>query len=111
MATLKNAELAIIDDGKFVGYCLNPSSDKGQHKARVFKSALGYDLTNYHDLIVAIRRGILVHEAESLGETAHGTLWRVDVQLTGPAGSAIVRTGWFYERGSDAPRLTTAFVR
>jgi hypothetical protein len=52
----------------------------------------------------------MTNEAEYLGETAHGLLWRVDLPITGPDGTAIVRTGWIYEKGKDVPRLTTAYV-
>jgi hypothetical protein len=50
------------------------------------------------------------HEAEFLGETAHGSLWRVGVPIAGRGGRATVRTGWIYEKGKDVPRLTTAYV-
>jgi hypothetical protein len=38
---LPNPEQAIIDEEKLSGYCLNPRHSDGQHKARVFQSALG----------------------------------------------------------------------
>lgn len=111
MAALRNARLAVIDPRKLTRYCLDPNSRLGQHKARVFKAALGFDLSNYLDLIEAIRDGITAHEARPVGKTAHGELWQVDVSVTGPTGTATVRTGWIYEEDSDVPRLTTAFVR
>ena len=43
---LPNYEEAVIEDSKFMSYALNPQSDCGQHKARVFESALGSDLSN-----------------------------------------------------------------
>lgn len=110
MPILKNAPTAIIEPVKFVDYCLDPHHEDGRHKARVFKAILGFDRTNYADLIAAIRTGIMTHEAEYLGETAHGFLWRVDMPITGPRGTATVRTGWIYEKGQDVPRLTTAYV-
>jgi hypothetical protein len=45
MNPLPNYE-AVIEDSKFVSYALSPQSDRGQHKARVFESALGFNLTN-----------------------------------------------------------------
>jgi len=103
--------VAVIDSRKLTRYCLDPDSRLGRHKARVFEAALGFDLSNHVGLIEAIRDGILVHEARQVGTTAHGELWQVDVPVTGPTGTASVRTGWIYEEGSDVPRLTTAFVR
>jgi filamentous hemagglutinin len=108
--TLQNAALAVIDARKFTSYCLDPRGRQGRHKARVFKTALGYDLGNYGDLIASLRRGILNQEAEYQGETAHGERWRVDLTITGRSGRATVRTSWLYEKGNDVPRLTTAYV-
>jgi hypothetical protein len=110
MPILKNATAAIISPDKFVRYCLDPRSRHGRHKARVFRAALGYDLSNYTDLIASIREGILRYDAEYQSETAHGWRWRVDIPIVGPAGQAIVRTSWLYEKSDDVPRLTTAYV-
>jgi hypothetical protein len=88
----------------------DPHHEDGRHKARVFKALLGFDQTNHSSLIEAIRGGIMAHEAEYVGVTAHGVLWRVDMPITGPRGTATVRTGWIYEQGQDVPRLTTAYV-
>ncbi len=43
--------MAIIEPRKLTRYCLDLSGKRGQHKARVFKAALGYDLSNYADLL------------------------------------------------------------
>jgi filamentous hemagglutinin len=93
MPILENARLAVIERTKLARYCLDPTHEDGRHKARVFKAALGFDQANAGDLISAIRSGIMTNEAEYLGETAHGLLWRVDMLITGPGGSATVRTG------------------
>ena len=111
MPILRGASLAVIDPRKLTHYCLDPDSRLGRHKARAFAAALGIDRSHAADLIAAIRAGILVHEARHMATTTHGEIWQVDVPVTGPAGSAVVRTGWIYEEGSDVPRLTTAFVR
>jgi hypothetical protein len=110
MPILNNAFVAIIEPDKVARYCLDLAHEDGRHKARVFKTALGFDKSNAGDLIRAIRTGIMVHDAEYVGETMHGLLWRVDLPVVGPAGSATVRTGWIYEKDKDVPRLTTAYV-
>jgi hypothetical protein len=110
MPILKNARIAVIERAKFIRYCLDPAHEDGRYKARVFKSALGFDHANADDLISAIRSGIMTQEAEYLAETAHGFLWRVEMPIAGPGGAATVRTGWIYEKGKDVPRLTTAYV-
>jgi hypothetical protein len=110
MPSLKNARIAVIERTKLARYCLDPNHEDGRHKARTFKAALGFEQANADDLISAIRSGIMTGEADYLGETAHGFLWRVDLPIAGPGGSATVRTGWIYEKGKDVPRLTTAYV-
>ena len=110
MPILKNARIAIIEPAKLVDYCLDPHHEDGRHKARVFRAVLGFEQTNYADLIDAIRRGIMSHEAEWLGETAHGFVWRVDMPIAGPRGTARVRTGWIYEKSEDVSRITTTYV-
>jgi hypothetical protein len=111
MPAPRNASAAVIEPAKLTLYCLNPDNERGRDKARVFKAALGFELSNYLDLVVAIRQAILVCEALFLVRTKHGELWQVDMPVAGPTGTAIVRTGWIYEAGSDVPRLTTAYVR
>lgn len=110
MPILRNAAAAVIEPEKLLACCLDPQHPDGRHKARVFASALGFNRSNHADLLLAIRSAILITEAESLGEMPHGYRWRVDLPLTGPGGTAMVRTGWIYEKGQDVPRLTTAFV-
>jgi hypothetical protein len=67
LAILRNAHHAAIRPEKLTRYCLDPTSPRGRDKARVFKAALGFDLSNHIALIEAIQRGILVFE--SLPET------------------------------------------
>ena len=110
MPILINADKAIIDDRKFIDYLLNPNNSRGMHKARVFRAALGYTKLNYKNLIQAIRDGIMVGEAVLLREDAYGQHYRVEMTITGPKGSALLVTGWILDRGSDVPRLTTAFI-
>jgi hypothetical protein len=110
MPILGNAERAVIDPRKFVDYLLDPASRKGSHKARVFRTVLGYTRSSYGELIAAIRDAILVSEAVLGREDRFGRHDRVAVAVTGPKGSATVVTGWIYDRGSYVPRLSTAFI-
>lgn len=108
---LLNAARAHIDARKFTEYALNPLSEEGQHKARVFQSALGYTRENYQGLIEQIRSGILSNPAIKGTLDGYGARYTVDVVVTGPKGQAIVRTGWIFEHGNEIPRLTTVFVK
>ena len=46
MNLLPNHEHAVIEDSKSIHYALNPQNERGRHKARVFESTLGYNLSN-----------------------------------------------------------------
>jgi hypothetical protein len=110
MPLLRNTALAVIPIEKLTRYRPDPSSPDRASKARVFKAALGFELANHSALALAIREGIMAHEVMFLSLTPHGELWRVDLPITGPSDTALVRIGWFYQRESDVPRLTTAYV-
>ena len=109
--TLANADKATGVDEKLSQYSLNDQHQTGAHKARVFKSALGYDHGNAQDLSAQIKEGIKREPAIPGAVDEHGVRFTVDVPVTGPAGSATVRTGWIYQTGADAPRMTTGFVK
>ena len=60
---LPNPERALIDRNKRSGYCLNLNHADGQHKARVFQSALGLTVENVEELYSAPMQAIQVYDA------------------------------------------------
>jgi hypothetical protein len=103
---------AVVVPAKLVEYALNASHPRGRDKARVFRSALGFDDANVEDLAEALRQGVLRHPAREAGRNAFGTFFRVDIDVTGPSGaSGTIRTIWIVELASSAPRLVTLYVR
>lgn len=110
MSALPNADRAVIDPAKFASYALNPDHPTGRHKARVFRAALGYDQSNFQDLMDRIRLAMSQEEAVLLRSDQHGRHYRVDVAVEGPNGAARIRTIWLQDPDTDVPRLTTAFV-
>jgi filamentous hemagglutinin len=99
----------VIDERKVRDYLLNPLHARGGHKARMFAAALGHQRADFQDLIVQIRSGILVCQAERIGAIPYGERFRVDVPVAGRDRSALVRTLWIYRMGEDVPRLTSAY--
>lgn len=75
--TLPNYEHAVIEESKLVDYALNPQSERGQHKARVFESALGFNLSNWADLRRAIFDVLAIHAATLTNETVFGRKYEV----------------------------------
>lgn len=110
-----NAQIAA---DKLVKYALDPTHEAvdplgshGKHKARVFKSALGFDQSNWQLLKQRILDELPYHEAVLRDEDEHGKRYTVILPITGPNGeTADVLTGWIVEPGSDYPRLSTARV-
>ena len=108
---LANAGKAQIPAAKLAGYVLNEGHAVGANKARVFKAALGYTSENAGELEAKIRAGLRTNPALAKGPTRFGVAYELDMELTDPDGTAIVRTGWLVPPGSDAPRMTSAYIK
>ena len=107
---LPGGENAIVDLRKLQDYCLNLNHDKGKHKARVFKSALGLTAK---DSDVLRQRLIMVAKENEVSRQIRcpfGTTFRIDFPMQHNDRSAIVRSGWLLEPGSIRPRFLTCFI-
>ena len=109
---LPNYERAEISRGKLEGYALNPAHEPdGKHKARVFKSALGFDQSTWELLKQKILDELPYHEARQGQIGQWGTPYEVDLPIEGLNGNtAKVRTAWMFKTGTDYPSLTTILV-
>ena len=110
MSILENAEKAIIDERKIRDYSLNPNHIEGGNKARLIRATTGLTRIHFRNLIEQIRQGILVYEAVHYRDYKGQPMFTVHMPVTGPKGTATLRTGWIYDEGNDAPRLTTAYI-
>lgn len=117
MNPLPNYEEAVIEDSKFVSYALNPQDDRGRYKARVFESALGFNLTNWERLKQAILDAPPFQPATLTSETVFGKKYEIVVPITGANGrTADVITIGQFDRLPDgvhyatAPRLVTLYI-
>ncbi len=108
---LPNYDRAEIPRSKIEGYALNPANDEGRHKARVFKSALGFDPSNWEMLKQRILDELPYHEAKPEQASQWGNPYLVDLPVEGPNGNtAEVRTVWLFRPGADFPSLITVYV-
>jgi hypothetical protein len=108
---LPNADRAVVDVARLRDYSLNPTHDKGRHKARVFAAAMGFtvaDAERLHGMIVA---AVLTHEAEQGLTDARGTRYRVDFEAQGLRGPVTIRTAWHIDAGETIPRLVSCYVK
>jgi hypothetical protein len=104
------ADKAVVPRAKLTSYALNLAHQVGGHKARVFASVLGFTQFNAEELEAAILREVKLNPANHSDTTAHGEMYTVDVPVTGPKGSGIVRTVWIHPHDGGPPRLVTTYV-
>ncbi|HEX8422608.1 MAG TPA: hypothetical protein VF634_04315 [Pyrinomonadaceae bacterium] len=108
---LPNYEKAVILRDKLEGYVLNPTHDEGKHKARVFKSALGFEQSDWEELTRRILDELPYHEAISQGEGLWGRKYLVILPIAGLNGNtADVETVWIIKPKTDFPTLVTTLV-
>lgn len=109
---LPNYERAEVPRGKIEGYALNLGhGPDGKHKARVFKSALGFDQSNWELLKQRILDELPYQEAKATQTSQWGSSYVVDLPIEGPNGNtAKVRTVWLFKTGADFPSLITIYV-
>ena len=107
---LPNVERAVVNVGKLRDYSLNPHHEAGQHKARVFKSALGITIEDAEWLRETILQAVQVSEATARPSSPFGENYAVDILIEREGRRALVRSGWIVEYGTDFPRLTSCYV-
>jgi hypothetical protein len=108
---LIGCERAVMAQEKLVFYALDPLHPKGGNKARVFKSALGFEQEHWESLRDQILAELPYHKAELGKQDEHGQRYSVVLPVSGPNGmTKPVLTAWILEPGNDQPRLTTILV-
>jgi hypothetical protein len=107
---LPNGERAIVRIEKLTEYSLNPWHEAGKHKARVFKAALGITIDDADWLRQKILESVPQAEALPGRLSAFGQKYVVDIIVERNRKSALVRTAWIIDRGSEFPRLTSCYI-
>lgn len=94
---------------KFTQYALNP--EKAPDKAKAFQLALGYNLSNYQELIMNIYNHLKDFPAKAKTDAGYGMRYEVIMNLEGPNGKrAKILTGWIDDIKTGEMRLTTVHV-
>ena len=105
---LPNYQKAVIPRSKLEDYALNPAHEEGQHKARLFKSILGFDKADWQRLEKIILDELPYCEAIPAGEGQWGKKYLVALTIVGLNGNtAIVETIWIIRPGIDYPSFVT----
>ena len=106
---LPNAENAVVEDAKLLGYLLNPDHPHGRHKAR-YMGRFGFSASDADQLRDALLAHCRSHEMTTVRQTGFGPRYAVEGQLLTPDGrNPLVRTVWQMDKGEVAPRLITAY--
>ncbi len=99
-----------VDTRKFTEYALNPA--KAPDKARAFKMALGYDLSNWQDLEKQILNGVKAPCGTEKGQTDFGVRYETILQITGANGKqANVLAAWIKDHSTGKVRLVSVYVK
>ena len=107
---LPNAERAFVDVRKLRDYCLSADHPRGQHKARVFKSVLGWTADQAEDVRPWLLEEVLREDAGFLGADDYGQRYALDFPVQGAGGLAMVRSLWIIRHDGDFPRFTSCYV-
>jgi hypothetical protein len=106
-----SGERARVDLEKLVDYCLDPGHPRGRHKARVFAARLGIGRGDAEHLRAALLDAATASEDASAGlNDGFGSRYVLDLSVTGPKGSAVVRSAWIIRSDEDFPRFTSCYV-
>jgi hypothetical protein len=108
---LPNAERAVVDIEKLRDYSLNPEHGKGKHKARVFRSALGFTQADAERLRQMILTAVHTGEATAGKLLPYGRMYVLDFDAQGLSDVVTIRTTWLVATGMDFPRLVSCYVR
>ena len=109
MLRLPNSEQAWVPQEKVTDYLLLPEHEQGGNKAEFFLKS-GFTIERWEDFADTL----LVHgttcEVARVVEDQYGTRYAVEGEIETPVGCSVyVRSVWQIDRGSEYPRLITAY--
>jgi hypothetical protein len=102
----------VVDIVKLRNYCLNDTHPRGRHKARVLRARLGLTVVEAESLRQALLDAARDRQIDlrPAGTGRHGRRYVLDFSMTGPAGTATLRSAWIVRVGEDVLRFLTCYV-
>ena len=104
---LPNFQSAVIDIEKFSGYILNEMHPRGKHKAKIFKSVLGFVKEDAEELKEIISIKIQDAEAVETYKDVFGIRYYADLLYQ----DVIIRTHWIIKSNEEFPRFVTCYIK
>jgi hypothetical protein len=106
---LPNADRAQLDREKITEYLLSTDHPDGRSKARFF-TEFGFRIEGWEILAEALRKHGTSCSVVNTVESEFGTRYTIEGELETPDGRRPrVRIVWMVEKGSETPRLITAY--
>lgn len=105
------AEQVIVDIEKLRDYCLNSNHPRGKHKAKVFRSVLGFTESDAAELKAEIENQVRANPCEIGKKDQYGQRYTVEIAIVREGSKAIVLTAWILKQNEDTPRLTSCYVK
>ncbi len=99
-----------MDIAKLRDYSLNPAHKEGRHKARVFASALGLEVSDSGWLSERLLEAARQQDCQPWKRTEHGQRYLIDFVVARQGKSARIRSVWNVRPAEDFPRLVTCYV-
>jgi hypothetical protein len=84
---------------------------RGKHKARVFQAALGLTLADADWLRERLLQAAREDETGEGTPSPFGMKYVIDFNVSRGGLSAVVRSAWLVELGTDFPRLTSCYIK
>jgi hypothetical protein len=108
---LPACELAEVPRAKIVAYLLSATHPSGRSKAGFFQR-FGFTAGEWQVLADALRRHAADHGVGTIEDSPFGKRYTIEGAIASPDGrNPVIRTVWFIERGTSAPRFVTAYPR
>jgi len=106
---LPNQEKAFVPKEKLTEYLLSETHVDGAPKAEFFRH-YGFGPDNWAELAQALLNHSAEHDIVAEGSTPFGTRYVIEGRLRAADGrQPNLRSIWFVDTGTDAPRLVTAY--
>ena len=106
---LPNADKAIVERDKILGYLMNIEHRIGASKAHFF-SSFGFSAVKWEQLAKALLVHGQTHDVKRVRETNFGPRYEIEGALKTPDGrEPFIRSVWQFDKGEVAPRLITAY--
>ena len=107
---LPHLENAYVPEAKIVKYLLNIEHKQGGKDKAVFFIRFGFTIEAWEILAQALLAHAIAHKVTGISEKPGVTNYVIEGVLDTPDNrQPLVRTVWTLEKGSNSPRLVTAY--